>query len=145
MMLCAAPLRTTVSFPQADPFVLLVDDHQPSLDRLKLVVETAGHRCITKSSASEALVFCDARRPTLVVTDLSMPRLDGRGLARWLKARYPATPILLLTGETLDAPTVVTLGRTFDAVLAKPLDVEPFLVLLDDLMPPSGTPTRPRA
>ena len=74
--------------------------------------------------------------PSVVVTDLAMPRLDGRALARWFKARYPSVPILLLTGEVLDCTTKSALNRTFEAVLSKPLQVESFLTLLDRLMPP---------
>jgi CheY-like chemotaxis protein len=117
------------------PFVLLVDDHESSLSTLRQVVESAGHGCVATLSASEALAFCDARRPAVVVTDLAMPMLDGQGLARWLKARFPTIPILLVTGETLDAGTRASLLSTFLAVLAKPLEVAEFLSLLDELMP----------
>jgi CheY-like chemotaxis protein len=119
----------------ANPFVLLVDDHEASLESLRLVVETAGHDCVATSSASDALVYCDRRRPSVVVTDLAMPQLDGQGLARWIKARYPTVPILLITGEALDAEAVSGLRCTFSAVLAKPIEIEPFLDLLEHLMP----------
>ena len=136
LSVATSPLLTETC--SAPPFILLVDDHQPSLDKLRQLVEAAGHVCVTTPSAPEALIFCDSRRPTLVVTDLAMPRLDGAGLARWLKARYPALPILLLTGELLDSPTRSNLRETFSAVLSKPLEIEPFLSLLQQLMTASG-------
>ena len=127
----------SVAPPDSDqPYVLLVDDHEPSLLKLRLVLETAGYDCVSATSASEALEYCDTRPPTLVVTDLRMPRMDGPGLARWLQARYPTTPVVLVTGEALDSPTLRMLHRTFAAVLGKPLDVEPFLEILGDLMRP---------
>jgi CheY-like chemotaxis protein len=126
----------------AEPFVLVVDDHEPSLRTLRALVEAAGHACVAMPSAPDALVYCDARRPALVVTDLAMPRMDGQGLARWLKARYPTTPILLVTGELLDTASLSALRRTFADVLSKPLQVEGFLRLLDDLMPAAGPPPR---
>jgi CheY-like chemotaxis protein len=64
-----------------------------------------------------------------------MPNLDGQGLARWLRARYPSVPLILLTGEDLDAPNLAGLRRFFTAVLTKPIEVERFLDLLDRLMP----------
>ncbi len=142
-MLTTTPLSLTVSQPRPEPFVLLVDDHEPSLIKLQKLVESAGYACVATPSAPEALVLCDARRPTLVVTDLSMPRLDGQGLARWLKARYPSMPILLVTGEVLDAPAQASLRRTFAAVLPKPLQVETFLSIVDDLMPGTSRGQRP--
>ena len=93
-----------------------------------------GHPCVSAGSASDALVYCDARSPRVVVTDLCMPDLDGQGLARWLKARYPNLPIILVTGEELDATTLASLRQTFDEVLKKPVDVESLLSVLDRLM-----------
>jgi CheY-like chemotaxis protein len=135
-MLSVAPLLTTPT-GLSKPYVLLVDDHEPSLETLRLVLETVGYDCVSTDSAPEALEYCDTRRPTLVVTDLRMPRIDGPCLARWMQARYPSTPIVLVTGETLDAPTRRLLERTFVAVLSKPIEVESFLELIADLLPPN--------
>ena len=68
-----------------------------------------------------------------------MPDLDGQGLARWLKARYPTLPIILVTGEELDAPTLASLRQTFEEVLKKPLNVELFLSVLERLMGADGS------
>jgi two-component system cell cycle sensor histidine kinase/response regulator CckA len=135
-MLSVAPVLTT-PIGLSQPYVLLVDDHEPSLETLRLVLETVGYDCVSTNSAPEALEYCDTRQPTLVVTDLRMPRIDGRCLARWLQARYPAMPIVLVTGEPLDSPTLRMLERTFVAVLSKPIAVESFLGLVADLLPPS--------
>ena len=125
-----------------EPFVLLVDDHAGTLDVLRKVVEKAGHACVATPSPSDALALCDARRPDVVVTDLSMPRLDGQCLARWIKARFPGVPIVLITGESLDNERLEHLRPTFFAILAKPIPVEPFVAMLDDLMPRRGATAR---
>jgi CheY-like chemotaxis protein len=125
-----------------EPFVLLVDDHTPTLDSLRKVVETAGHACVATPCPSDALAYCDARRPDVVVTDLSMPRLDGQCLARWIKARFPTVPILLITGESLDEDSLGNLRVTFSAVLTKPIPIERFLALLAELMPSGGPAAR---
>ena len=133
-MLSIDTLESPASAPTADPFILLVDDHAPSLRQLQDVVTMFGHPCVSAGSASDALVYCDARSPRVVVTDLCMPDLDGQGLARWLKARYPTLPIILVTGEELDATTLASLRQTFEEVLKKPLNVESFLSTLGRLM-----------
>ena len=137
-MLSIDTLEFPASAPTADPFILLVDDHAPSLRQLQDVVTMFGHPCVSAGSASDALVYCDARSPRVVVTDLCMPDLDGQGLARWLKARYPTLPIILVTGEELDATTLASLRQTFEEVLKKPLNVESFLSLLERLMDASS-------
>jgi CheY-like chemotaxis protein len=134
MTINTSPLLTS-SLASSSPYVLIVDDHEASLEALRLVVESAGHDCVAAPSAPDALAYCDRRRPSLVVTDLVMPILDGQGLARWIKARYPNVPILLITGEDLDPATLDRLRSTFSAVLPKPVAIERFLDLLQDLLP----------
>ena len=136
MMLTVAPVRTPIPTAPPERFILLVDDHEPSLRGLRQVVESAGYACVAFPTSPEALSFGLAKRPTLVVTDLVMPDLDGRGLARRFKSRDPSLPILLLTGEMLDDPALSALKQTFDAVFTKPLQVESFLRRISDLMPP---------
>ncbi|WP_406696550.1 response regulator [Singulisphaera sp. Ch08] len=131
----APRITTTSRVGGARPYVLLVDDHEPSLRQLHQVVKGAGHPCVVASSGALALSQCDVRRPQVIVTDLSMPNLDGRALAHWISARYPSVPLILMTGEVLDSPTLDSMRRTFTAVFRKPIDPERFLKCLDRLMP----------
>lgn len=117
------------------PYVLLVDDDDPSLRLLQTIVELAGHRCVPARSATDAISSCDCARPQVVVTDLMMPNLDGHGLALWLRKRYPSVPIILLTGEDLDPRDRLRFRETFAAVFTKPLDVASFLNRLGRFMP----------
>ena len=120
----------------SESYILLVDDHEPSLRRLNEVVKLSGHASVTAKSGTEALVCCERRRPQVVVTDLSMPNLDGRGLARWLQTRHPSMPIILMTGSEIDVKLLGEFKAIFTEVLPKPVDIEHLLGLLDRLMPP---------
>ena len=119
------------------PYVLLVDDHEPSLRKLSQIVEDAGFDCAIACSARQAVEHCDERRPQVVVTDLAMPNLDGCGLASWLSLRLPSVPLLLMTGQALDDPELASLRRSFIAVLPKPVDVDWLLSWIERLMPDS--------
>lgn len=135
-MLSAVPAPTAaVPVCGRPPYILLVDDHEPSLRLLHHVVRGAGHRCAIASSATAALRLFEAGRPQVVVTDLSMPNLDGRGLADWISARYPSLPMVLMTGEQLESEDLDDLRRTFTAVFSKPIDPDRFLDWIDRLMP----------
>lgn len=148
MMVTAAPRITSPrAFRAKEPYILLVDDHEPSLSQLDELVSRSGFACLSAQSGTEAVLCCDQRRPRLVVTDLTMPNLDGIALARWLRARHPSVPIILMTGQSFDARSLGELKRTFTAVLRKPIAIGPFLELIDRLMPiPSNrdrSPGRP--
>jgi CheY-like chemotaxis protein len=138
-MMSTAPLMIAPGLAPAaaaNSYVLLVDDHEPSLRHLQEAIGQAGHRSIAARSGAEALVCCESRRPQVVVTDLVMPHLDGKGLATWLRPRFPSVPLILMTGEELDPKALRDLLRIFAAVLAKPIDIDRLLRLLDRLMPP---------
>jgi CheY-like chemotaxis protein len=136
MLSIAPPVDASVA-RGVQPYVLLVDDHEPSLHQLHDLVATAGHSCRMAHSAPEALRECDRGLPRLIVTDLSMPNLDGQGLALWLRARCPSVALILLTGESLDRCSMSALRLTFTAVLPKPVDIDVLLGLIDRLMPPA--------
>jgi CheY-like chemotaxis protein len=133
-MALATGISTTPT-PSPAPLVLLVDDQELSLRVLRDVIESAGYHCVTARSATDALIYCDRRRPQAVVTDLDMPGLDGSMLARWLKARYPTLPLLLVTGQDLEAVDLDDLRTHFAEILTKPLDPRRLLDALHASLP----------
>jgi len=132
--------RCRTNFGPHDPYVLLVDDHEPSVRLLRELLSGAGIACVSTTSAASALAQVDERRPWIIVTDLSMPNLDGRGLATWIKSRHPSLPLILLTGELLDGEAIEVLKLNFTAVLSKPLDLNELLLHLDRLLPAPAQP-----
>jgi CheY-like chemotaxis protein len=56
----------------------------------------------------------------VVITDLGMPRMDGREVARAVKEVSASTPVILLTGWGGSGGAGSETGARFDAILAKP-------------------------
>lgn len=109
------------------PFVLLVDDDDIGRESIARLLDHAGHPCVDVGSGREALDLCDDRCPRLVITDLCMPGLDGRGLGRCLRDRFPGLALILITAQPLDESFLVELQTTFDEVLSKPVDCDRLL------------------
>jgi DNA-binding NtrC family response regulator len=118
----ARPALESLGMP-THPYVLLVDDHRPTLRQLQQVVELAGHPCVSATSARQAVDACERRVPQVVITDLAMPQLSGRGLGRLMKSRYPGVPLILVTGEAIDDDAMADLSWLFSGVYEKPVDV----------------------
>ncbi|MGH9599957.1 MAG: response regulator transcription factor, partial [Terracidiphilus sp.] len=59
----------------------------------------------------------------LIVLDLMLPKLDGLGLLRRLRARQDPTPVLILTAKEGKEPIVELLNAGADDYLAKPFDL----------------------
>ena len=80
--------------------ILLVDDEQITLSSMQRVLERSGYAVEPVQSGQEALRLFEEnpQRFQLVITDLSMPGIDGRELVRRIMAIRPETPVILSTG-----------------------------------------------
>ncbi|TVP76560.1 response regulator [Thioalkalivibrio sp.] len=104
--------------------VLVVDDDLRSRDSVARLLEMDGMRVETAEDGEACLeVLRQDPGFDLVLSDVSMPRLDGVGLCGALLEAYPALPVILMTGQ---APSVFPQGEIPGAptVLRKPLDLQ---------------------
>ena len=106
--------------------IMIVDDEQAVLDFAVAAVKLLGHLGEGYNSPELAIsrFGTDPAGFDLVVTDLTMPVMDGRVLESAIHAILPAVPIILATGygEGMDESSAVASG--FAALMAKPYTVE---------------------
>lgn len=79
------------------PRVLLADDHQLVTDGLRRLLEPEFHVVGSVADGVALVETAQALRPDVVVTDISMPLLDGIAAARELRLVAPATKVIFLT------------------------------------------------
>jgi len=84
---------------RAKKTILCVDDNEQALSIRKVVLETRGYRVITCSGGKSALEAFEKGGVDLVVTDWTMPEMDGAELIERVKARSPQTPAILFSGR----------------------------------------------
>jgi DNA-binding NarL/FixJ family response regulator len=84
--------------------VLLVDDHPIVRDGLRRVLEgQPDMRVVGEAGDGEqALAAVGQHRPTVVVMDVQMPKLDGIRATRQIRRRFPDTQVLILSGYDND-------------------------------------------
>lgn len=105
--------------------VLLVDDEPVVRATLAEQLEATGCRVVAEGDAAAALALLDAGHPVdAIVTDMTMPGMDGMSLIREAQARRPGLPAVLVTGhaEPVGTPTT-TSGSGLSAVFRKPVAV----------------------
>ena len=110
--------------------ILVVDDHPEVRAYVRRHLEAApeGHtayRVLEAADGEAGLALAKARLPDLVLSDVMMPKLDGLGLCRALKAD-PETdfiPVILLTAKAAPEDKLEGLGELADDYLTKPFDV----------------------
>lgn len=123
---------SAVQSSRAPKLVLIVEDEVPIAEALSLVVADAGYSPLVARHGIEALEIVRSRKPSLVITDLMMPRLDGAGLIAAIRndtagdGPDQVPPIVLMTAANL--PHAREAGA--DVVLRKPFDIAEVEALL---------------
>ncbi|HWA97967.1 MAG TPA: response regulator [Pirellulales bacterium] len=80
--------------------VLIVDDS--AVDRLlagRLLEKSADLKVLFAADGSDALSMIAAERPSIVVTDLQMPIINGLQLVETIRDRFPLVPVILMTAH----------------------------------------------
>jgi DNA-binding NtrC family response regulator len=97
--------------------VLLVDD-EPSLRRaLAWALKDEGYIVHEAGDGRAALLILERRPVDLIITDLTMPNLDGRGFLAELERRHITTPVIVMSATllgNLDGNAAATLPKPFD-------------------------------
>ena len=100
--------------------ILVADDEPFIADLLVMILKSKGHSVKTAPDGEAALDAFRSEPFDLIVTDLSMPKIDGLALAKEIKALKPSQIVALLTGSSDNSLTQANV----DYVLAKPVEVE---------------------
>jgi signal transduction histidine kinase/CheY-like chemotaxis protein len=93
--------------PSRPAAVLLVEDDPLVRGMARRALEAAGHQVREAADGAEALDLATGKGglPELLVTDLIMPRMNGRELADALARHHPHLPVIYMSGYTgYDAP-----------------------------------------
>ena len=107
--------------------VLAVDDNADARRILKSILAYAGAAVLTAASSAQAARTLTHVRPSVVLTDLFMPRRDGLWLIRWIRARdakrtRSRLPVIAVSARDDVYLEASTLAAGFDEYLVKPVD-----------------------
>ena len=90
--------------PRGSESILVVEDEAALRDLAVRVLGAAGYRVRAAADADEALALAGREgAPALLLTDVVMPRMDGRELARRFREAAPGAKVLFMSGYTDDA------------------------------------------
>jgi CheY-like chemotaxis protein len=105
--------------------VLVVDDDPDAREVAQRILEEHGASVMVAASGAAALEALDARTPSVIVSDIGMPGMDGYELVRRLRAafgtRASAVPAVALTAYTRAEDRQRALAAGFQEHLAKPI------------------------
>lgn len=117
--------------------ICLIDDDILVRDALALGLGDAGYEVITAPGAAAGYDLAARENVDAVVTDINMPGTDGAQLIVQLRARWPALPIVAISGAgVIDGRPITDLARErgADAALAKPFRARELAGVLERLI-----------
>ena len=113
--------------PPGAPTVLLVDDSSVQRRIVHALLDASGAwHVVQATDGASALALIERAPPSVVLTDVYMPKMDGLALVEQIRDRFPHVPVVLMTGHGTEQIAV-------DALKAGAADYIPKRAMVADL------------
>ena len=118
--------------------ILVADDDLNICELLRLYLEKEGFEVVMAHDGEEAVAKFESEKPSLILLDIMMPKLDGWQVCRQIRQKSDC-PIIMLTakGETFDKILGLELGA--DDYVVKPFDAKEVIARIKAIMRRSNT------
>lgn len=94
---------------ESEAAILIVNDSPDALALTSVVLQQAGYRVLTAADGLEGLALARRALPALIISDVTMPHMNGIELCRELRedTRMSLTPILLISAQRKDTESAL--------------------------------------
>lgn len=107
----------------------MIEDNPTNLELITYLLNAFGHTTIAARDGEEGVAAALRTNPELILCDIALPKLDGYGVARRLRAEptLNGVPLVAVTASAMvgDRDKVVASG--FDGYISKPINPETFV------------------
>jgi DNA-binding response regulator len=117
-----------------DISILLVEDESGIRAQLTDVFESEFNKVIVASNGDEGLKKFKKYSPNIVITDISMPIMDGLDMAMAIKEISKDTPVLVLSAFSEKERLLKAIDVGIDKYLIKPIDVDELFIVLKSIV-----------
>jgi DNA-binding response OmpR family regulator len=114
----------------------VIEDDLELRQMLQQTLVLAGYEVRTAADGKEAGRLCQIKSPDLVITDIYMPNKDGLEVIMDLRASFPRTKIIAMSGQLTTKnmlPVATTLGAA--RTLTKPFLPHELLSVVEEILP----------
>ena len=114
--------------------ILIVDDEESICQTLGGILNDEGHEVVAAVSGEEALRLVEEDPPNLVLLDIWLPGMDGIEVLKAIKAGYPRTQVVMMSGHgSIETAVKATKLGAFDFI-EKPLSLEKVILIINHAM-----------
>ena len=116
--------------------ILLVEDEESMVTLIKYNLEQEGYIFFSVKNGKLALDFCSRQRPDLILSDISMPEMDGYELRERLigNENFREIPFIFLTAKTQTDDKFRGMGLGVNHFLIKPFEPELLLLTISNIL-----------
>jgi len=114
--------------------ILVVEDEAHLAEGLKLNLSLKGYEVKTAADGISGLQIWKAWQPDLIVLDIMLPGIDGLSVLRNIRLEDERIPILILSAKGDPDDRVMGFSYGVDDYLAKPFNLEEFLLRVERLL-----------
>jgi CheY-like chemotaxis protein len=124
----------------APPEILVIDDSEDIRELCQLALEAAGYRVRVAAHGVEGLAAARDHRPDVIITDISMPVMDGFQFLVHLRSDFapPLPPVVVCSGFDIAGEKALRFGAT--RVVSKPVEPAFLIEIVEEALrgqPPS--------
>ena len=110
--------------------VLIVEDEDPLRSSLARIVRASDYAIITAANGEEACAALATTEIDIVLSDASMPRMDGYELLRWMQAHGHAQPVVMISGYGHIDSAIAALRLGAYDYITKPFEIDDVVAAL---------------
>ena len=103
--------------------ILVVDDEAQVLSKIQMCLQDQ-YRIVTAPDGTVAMEVLGKELPSVVITDLKMPDIDGIELMKRIKETSGSTEVIMLTGYADMESAVASMRLGAADYLVKPIDAD---------------------
>jgi len=105
---------------------LVVEDFEDSRFMMRQLLEMAGHKVVEATDGEQAVRVALKEKPTIILMDLSLPKLDGLAATREIRRHksFRDVPILAISAHDGDESRSAALDAGCDEYMTKPIDFD---------------------
>ena len=101
--------------------ILIIEDNVDSREIFRTVLERADYEVIEAVDGEDALGKIDAGGYSVILVDLSLPKISGWDLIEKIKQVHPATPLIAVTAHAMSGDRERAMDKGCDDYISKPL------------------------
>ncbi len=111
--------------------VLLVDDEEAARNQIRSILTLFFNSVLVAKDGMEALEIYKEKKPDLIITDITMPRMNGLELVAAVRAIYENQKIIVISAHTETDIIIRAIKSGLDGYILKPIEAKQMLEVLE--------------